>query len=117
MSDSATPQTVACQALLSMGFPRVGCQFFLQRIFLSQGSNPLLLHWQADSLPLTHLESLLKDALTLSSPSIHPPRPQGATILILTPQLEWVYTLYMKSYRGVFFQHNVCEVLLCYVYQ
>ena len=52
---------VACQAPLSMGFPRQeywnGCQFFLQGIFLSQGSNPSPLHWQADSLPLSHLES------------------------------------------------------------
>ena len=27
------------------------------RIFLDQGSNPCLLHWQADSLPLNHLGS------------------------------------------------------------
>ena len=27
-------------------------------IFLDQGSNSCLLHWQADSLPLSHLESL-----------------------------------------------------------
>ena len=31
---------------------RVGCHAFLQGIFLTQGSNPCLLHWQADSLPL-----------------------------------------------------------------
>ena len=31
--------------------------FFLQRIFLMQRSNPCLLHWQVDSLPLSHLES------------------------------------------------------------
>ena len=30
----------------------------LQGIFLTQNSNPRLLHWQADSLPLSHLESL-----------------------------------------------------------
>ena len=36
----------------------VGCHFFLQGIFLTQGSNLHLLHllrWQADSLPLSHL--------------------------------------------------------------
>ena len=32
-----------------------GCHFLLQGIFLTQGSNPRLLHWQADSLPLSHL--------------------------------------------------------------
>ena len=30
----------------------VGCHTFLQGIFLTQGSNPQLLHWQAGSLPL-----------------------------------------------------------------
>ena len=29
----------------------VACHFFLQGIFLTQGSNLGLLHWQADSLP------------------------------------------------------------------
>ena len=33
------------------------CHFLLQRIFLTQGSNPCLLNWQADSLPLWHLGS------------------------------------------------------------
>jgi len=39
----------------------VSCQFLLQGIFLTQGSNPHilhLLHWQADSLPLSHLGRL-----------------------------------------------------------
>ena len=30
----------------------VGCHALLQGIFLTQGSNQHLLHWQADSLPL-----------------------------------------------------------------
>ena len=33
---------------------RVGCHFLLQGIFPTQGSNLCLLHWQADSLPLSH---------------------------------------------------------------
>ena len=32
----------------------VGYHFLLQRIIPDQGSNPCLLHWQADSLPLSH---------------------------------------------------------------
>ena len=32
----------------------VSCHFLLQGIFLTQGLNPCLLHWQADSLPLSH---------------------------------------------------------------
>ena len=56
-----TPQTVARQAPLSMGFFRQGYWSGLplptQGIFLSQGLNLCLLHWQADSLPLSHLGS------------------------------------------------------------
>ena len=41
-----------------MGFPRQeywsGLLFLLQGIFLTQGSNPSLFHWQANSLPLSH---------------------------------------------------------------
>ena len=58
----ATPWTVARQVPLSMGFSRQeywsGFHFLLQGIFLTQGSNlylPCLLHWQADSLPVSHL--------------------------------------------------------------
>ena len=35
----------------------VSCHFLLQGMFLTQGWNPCLLHWQADSLPLSHLRS------------------------------------------------------------
>ena len=37
----------------------MGCHSLLEGIFLTQGSNPrlsCLLHWQADSLPLSHRE-------------------------------------------------------------
>ena len=48
--------------LLSIGFPGkntgVGCHFLLQEIFPTQGSNPCHLHWQADSLTLSHHGSL-----------------------------------------------------------
>ena len=59
--------TVAQQALQPMEFSSpdkntgAGCHFLLQRIFLTQGSNPCLLHllhWQVGSLPLHHLEGL-----------------------------------------------------------
>ena len=58
------PWTVAHQAPLSMGFPRTECWSGLPfpplGIFLTQESNLhllCLLHWQADSLPLSHLGS------------------------------------------------------------
>ena len=57
--NSATSWTAASQALLSVGFPDnntgVGCHLLLQDILPTQGSNPHLLHWQVDSLPLSHL--------------------------------------------------------------
>ena len=53
--------TVACQAPLSMGFPKQEywsrMHFLLQTTFSTQRFNPNvwhLLHWQADSLPLSH---------------------------------------------------------------
>ena len=53
--------------LCSWDFPGkntgVGCHFLLQRIFPVQGSNLFLLyllHWQVDSLPLSHLGSPYK---------------------------------------------------------
>ena len=60
----ATPWTVTSQAPLSMEFSRQeywsGLHFMLQGVFLTQRSNPCLLHplhWQAGSLPLSHLGS------------------------------------------------------------
>ena len=51
------------QAPLSLGFSKQeywsGLPFLLQGIFLTQGLNPHLLHWQEDSLPLNHLGSLV----------------------------------------------------------
>ena len=38
----------------------LGCHFLLQGIFPTQGWNPHVLHWQADSLPLSQQESLFK---------------------------------------------------------
>ena len=58
-----TPWTVAHQALCPWDFPGkntgVSCHFLLQGIFLTQGSNSGLLHWQADSWPLSHQGSPL----------------------------------------------------------
>ena len=45
--------TRTSQAPLSTGISGVGCHFLLQGIFSTQGSNLCLLHWQADSLPLS----------------------------------------------------------------
>ena len=52
------PPYVPTRFLCPWNFPGkntvVGCHFLLQGILLTQGSNPRLLLWQADSLPLSH---------------------------------------------------------------
>ena len=57
----ATLWTVAPQAPLSIYFSMQaywsGLAFPSPGIFLTQGSNPHLLHWKVDSLPLSHLGS------------------------------------------------------------
>ena len=66
MSNSLTPCGLKPTGLLCpCKFPGkdtgVGCHFLLQGIFPNQGLNPCLLwllHWQADSLPLSHLGSV-----------------------------------------------------------
>ena len=58
-----TPWTATHQAPLSIGFPRQeqlewAAISFSRGVFLTQGSNPgllHLLHWQVCSLPLSHL--------------------------------------------------------------
>ena len=65
VSNSLPPHGLQSARLLSpCGSPGkntgVGYHFLFQGIFLTQGSNPCLLHllhWQADSLPLFHLEN------------------------------------------------------------
>ena len=59
-----TPGTVARQAPLSTGFPGQEYWSVLPVISYARGSSqstgqthPRLLHWQADSLPLSHQES------------------------------------------------------------
>ena len=42
------------------GITGVSCHFLLQGTFPTQGSNPRLPHWQADSLPLSHQGSLME---------------------------------------------------------
>ena len=44
----------------------MGCHFLPRRICRTQGSNPRLLHWQADSLPLSHLILSLSCSTPLS---------------------------------------------------
>ena len=60
-SNSSTPWTVAHQSPLPMGYYRLeywsGLPFPLQGIFPTWELNLHLLHWQADSLPMSHLRN------------------------------------------------------------
>ena len=72
VSDSVTPRTVACQAPLSMGFPRQeyrnGLPFPTPGDLPDPGIELLhLLHRQADSLPLHHPGSLKQEEKELIS--------------------------------------------------
>ena len=57
-----------------------GCHFLVQEIFPTQGFNlnlQCLLHWQADSLPLSHLQYLTPQHLQGPRPCVqHPDRTQ-----------------------------------------
>ena len=74
----------------------VGSRSLLQGIFTTQGLNPQLLHWQADSLPLSHLESLsvyLKSESESHSVLSNSLRPNGLyTVrgILQARLLEWV---------------------------
>ena len=65
MSDSLQPidcSLLGLQWISPLGFPGkntgVGCHILLHGIFLTQGSNPCLLHWQADSYHWATREAL-----------------------------------------------------------
>ena len=71
----------------------VGCHFLFQGIFPTQGSNPHLLHWQVDSLPLSQLGSPHKEDKgtnfsTVNAMSTRTPCPPAS--------LEW----FLRSIRG-----------------
>ena len=77
VSDSFRFYELSCQAPLTMGFSRQeswsGLPLPTPEMFLTQRSNPYLLHWQADSLPLCYLES---------SPHPHPTHTQTHTCML-----------------------------------
>ena len=64
---SVTPRTVAPPGYSSWDSPGkntgVGCQALLQGIFPTQGLNSCVLHWLADTLPLSHLGRTMEVSL------------------------------------------------------
>ena len=97
LSNSLPPHGLwSARLLCPWDFPgkstAVGCHFLLQRIFLTQGWNPHLLRWQADSLPSEHLGKLT---------TLHKGNPHMGTASILShhgpetgllrcPSVEWL---------------------------
>ena len=57
----AVPTRLLCPCSFSFKNLGVGYHFLFHEIFLMQGLNPHLLHWQVASLPLSHLGSLWID--------------------------------------------------------
>ena len=71
VSDSSvTPWTAIRQAPLFMGFSGkytgVSCHFLLQGTFLIQDWQTGLLHWQMDSLPLSHQGIIIQHSVQFS---------------------------------------------------
>ena len=78
----------------------MGCHVLLQGIFLTQGSNLSLLHWQVDSLPLSHQGSReeviavaaksLQSCPTLCDPIDSSPPATPVPGILQARTLEWV---------------------------
>ena len=117
----ATPWTVARQPPLSRNFPDkntgVGCHALLQGIFSIQGSHPSLLnllHWQADSLPLSHLGNpyLVTEELfifTKKSGLICPL--EGHTVAMSRLLDSWVPSASTKTLEKVKFSPNFSHLI------
>ena len=74
----------------------MGCHFLLQGIFLTQGSNLRLLHWQAGSLPLSHLFRLhVSDIIAISlSDLLHLVWQSLGSVMLLKTALFHSFFLY-----------------------
>ena len=88
----------------------VGYHLLLQAVFLTMGSNPSLLHWQVDSLPLSHQESPLfileSESVSFSvvSDSLGPSGLYPTTLLIhgivQARILEWAAIHFCRGFSG-----------------
>ena len=67
-----TPWTIIHQGDFPGSNTAVGCHFLLQGIFLTPGSNLCLLHWQVDSLPLSHQGSPYINCISIENKNKNP---------------------------------------------
>ena len=91
MSESLQPHGLQPSRILCpRDFPGentgVVCHFLLQGIFPMQGWNPHLLHWQVDSLPLSHQGSPRRNIACLMWLSTYPSLARGTQSRILLLQ-------------------------------
>ena len=85
----------------------MSCHCLLQGIFLTQESNPCLLsllHWQVESLPLSHLGRLAIKCLTENSS-----KPQQKSMLME----KWTISVSLKSYQVTLQDKPVLEFNYC----
>ena len=74
----------------------MGCHFLLKGIFLTQGLNPDLLHWQVNSLTLSHKEA----------PN------SGALVQIKTVTQIWsLYNIYSRKKKTVLIKNVLYEAV------
>ena len=97
ISTCATPWPVTYQAPLSMWLPRQGYRsrlhFLFQGIFPTQGLNLCLLHWQEDSLLLSHQgnsNKYMKVKVAQWSPTLCDPMDYTVHGILQARILEWV---------------------------
>ena len=81
--------------------PGVGCHFLLQGIFPTQGSNPHLLHRQANSLPLSTWEAPLPTIMYTIDSEWEPAVCQGTPPRVLWWQGGEIGTRVAESLRGI----------------
>ena len=104
----AIPWTAAYSAPLSTGFPRekrwMGSNFLLQGIFLTQGLNPCLLHWQLISLTVSHLGGNVTANYILDSKKV--------ILKVIRCQSEKKYFLYIFKKS----KNYICTTYRNYIY-
>ena len=80
----------------------VGCHFLLQKIFPTQGLIPCLQHWQAGTLPLSHLGSPLTEYggyILLVNNQQHQPKTVCTEISSIAPKLVRLSSSLVSSYN------------------
>ena len=126
MSDSLQPLRLQPSRLLCpLDYPNmnngVGCHFFLQGIFPNQGLNPRLLrllHWQGDSLSLSHLRNpSLKSSC--SGTLVHIFQALSCKHTIPSKSLSLAVPIYTSMYMHISTHTNifcrVASIYFCYL--